>query len=150
MNFSWIGIPQPRAEKFPGVQLGGIPLYKSQSWGISLYDFPHGGILYNCIDQNFIIPDTSVLYLCPKSEIITMIVNILPNGMIEIPVEYREKFGIESGKKVSLEYDYEHKGLLLRPITKEKLEGHTSKLLADEDKILLKRAEIVNKNILGK
>ena len=104
---------------------------------------------YNSIGYK-IVPCMSSQYLYHKSKIITMKAYVHPNGTVEIPAEYRKRYGIKGGEKISIEYDYEHKGILLRPIAKEKLEDYTSKLLADEDKILSKKVGIVSKNILGR
>ncbi|GEM_PF-4451416 len=78
-----------------------------------------------------------------------MAISICNEGMVEIPVMYRKKYGLYDNSEVIIEDDILHKGILLRPIMKN-LEDFTSKLSADEDKILSKKTEIVVKNIMNK
>jgi len=69
-------------------------------------------------------------------------------GMVKIPVKYRKKYGLSDNSEVIIEDDTLHKGILLRPVTKN-LENFTSKLSVDEDKVLSKKTEIVAKNIMN-
>lgn len=73
--------------------------------------------------------------------------SVCNEGMVEIPVMYRKKYGLSDNSEVSIVDDTLHNGILLRPVTKN-LEDFTSKLSADEDKILSKKTEIVVKNIM--
>ncbi len=81
-----------------------------------------------------------------------MATSICNKGMVEIPIMsimYRKKYGLYDNSEVIIEDDILHKGILLRPIMKN-LEDFTSKLSADEYKVLSKKTEIVVKNIMNK
>ncbi|ODS39397.1 hypothetical protein BEH94_03945 [Candidatus Altiarchaeales archaeon WOR_SM1_SCG] len=77
-----------------------------------------------------------------------MTTSICNAGMVEIPIMYRKKYGLYDNSEVIIEDDTLHNGILLRPVTKN-LEDFTSKLSADEDKVLSKKTEIVVKNIMN-
>ena len=77
-----------------------------------------------------------------------MAISICNDGMVEIPLAYRKKYGLGEHSEVIVEDDILHNGILVKPFTKN-LEDFTSELTVDEDNILSKKTEIVVKNIMN-